>query len=584
MTSSPRFWANLGLLIVGSLGLAYALAAAAIARGSGSATTYAGHSVAAEWCSVTAGLALMAAGLVTIRSQPHVGALSIVAGFVWFAPIWEGWEGGPALARTIGMLATAFVFPVLVHLVLAAAGRPMSRAVTALVAATYLLVGLCAVVVVLIRDPYLDPYCWANCTTNMFDVSPRPEVAQQVSRAQLGIMALSALAITILCAGRLAKAFGARARRYWEVLPGGVLFGAATVAYSVLRRQHPLEDPTRTSYAVVFIIHCAAVTMIAVGLAAALLDARRVRRSVARIVATLHQAPPVGALDSALAQALGDPGLRVCYWLPASGQFADAHGHHVPDPSQDATVTTTPLVRNGQTVAVVAHHSDPAQLESGLGSAARLALDNERLQADLSVRMRELANSRARLVEAADVRRQSLERDLHDGAQQSLLGLSLDLRLARSTAEATGDDTLVALLDSAIGDVGQAFAELRELAHGIFPAVLAAAGLAPAIATLAASAPIPVDVDAAPDERLPLTVETAGYAVVARGLEVAASCSAHRAAVTMSRSSGVLVLDVTHDGREDVPDLVHIADRVGAVGGRLVVTPNRITAELPCAS
>jgi signal transduction histidine kinase len=235
-------------------------------------------------------------------------------------------------------------------------------------------------------------------------------------------------------------------------------------------------------------------------------------------------------------------------------------------------------------VAVVAHHTDPAELERGLGPAVRLALDNERLQADMRVRMHELADSRARIVEAADVRRRSLERDLHDGAQQSLLGLSYDLRLARSTAEAGGDDTLTALLDSALCDVSAAFGELRDLAHGIFPAALSAAGLCPAVASLAVSAPLPVDVDCALDERLPFAVETAGYAVVAGGLEAAISCSAKRAAVIISRRPGVLDVDLTHDGVKGSPDLVQIADRVGAVGGRLMVVTNRITAEIPCAS
>ena len=181
-------------------------------------------------------------------------------------------------------------------------------------------------------------------------------------------------------------------RRNWKALPGGVLFGVATVSYYVLRRQHPLEDPSHAGYATVFILRCAAVVLIAIGLAAVLLDTTRRRRSVARIVATLDEAPPVGGLDSALARALGDTSLRICYWLPAAGRYVDADGREVPDPSTDTSVTATPLVRNGQTVAVVSHHSDPVELEQRLGSAIRLALDNERLQADMYVRMQTSPN------------------------------------------------------------------------------------------------------------------------------------------------------------------------------------------------
>jgi signal transduction histidine kinase len=482
------------------------------------------------------------------------------------------------------MLAASFVFPVLVHLVFAAAGQPMSRAATALVGSTYILIGLPAVIVVLIRDPYLDPYCWANCTTNVFDASSRPELARQVGQVQLWITAASAVAFAITCIVGLSKAFGAGPRRYWEVLPGGALLGAATVAHTVLLRRRPLEDPSAPGYAAVFVIGCGAVVLIAVGLAWSLVHARRQRRLVARIVATLDQAPRVGALDSALAQAVGDPSLRISYWLPDVGHYADAHGHQVPDPTADASVTTTPLVRNGQTVAVVAHHTDPAELERGLGSAIRLALDNERLQADVRARMHDLDQSRMRIVEAADVRRRSLERDLHDGAQQSLLGLSYDLRLARSTAEASGDAELAALFDSAVVEVREAFCELRDLAHGIFPAVLTAAGLCPSVNSLADAAHLSVDVDCALDQRYPVTVETAGYVVVAGGIDAAIRCGARRAAVLVGRRDAGLTVEVTHDGGDVFPAMIDVADRVGAAGGRFVVEGRRVSAEIPCES
>src|SRR4029077_7382173 len=134
------------------VGLAYVFAALVTARGSGATTTYAGRSAVVAWWFVAAGLALFAAGLIVFRSRPHIGALSVLAGVLWFAPIWDGWEGGPALLRTVGMLAASFVFPVLIHLVLAANGPPMTRAARALIGMTYLGIGLCAVVVVLIRD------------------------------------------------------------------------------------------------------------------------------------------------------------------------------------------------------------------------------------------------------------------------------------------------------------------------------------------------------------------------------------------------------------------------------------------------
>ena len=585
MTPSPRARANQGvLLVVGSLGLLYAFAATAVARGPGSTTTYAGHSRVAAWFFASAGIALFTAGLLTWRSRPRLGVLAIVAGFVWCAPVWDGWGGGPAFARTVGMLAASFVFPILVHLVLAAAEQPPSPGAVALIGSTYVLVGVCAATLILIRDPYYDPYCWANCTTNLLEVSSHPEVARQIGQTQTLITAVSAALFTVLCAARAATALTVGPRRYWEVLPGGAILGVVTVAHVVLLWRNPSEDPDLTGFATVFLVRCGSVVLIAAGLVAALLQARRQRRSVAQIIATLGEAPPVGSLDIALARAVGDPSLRIFYWLPAAGRYVDAHGRRLPDPNTETSVTTTTLVRNGQPVAVIAHHGDPADIERGLGSAARLALDNERLQAEARARMDELVESRRRIVEAGDARRRSLERDLHDGAQQSLLAMSYDLTRARTKANECGG-ALSELIDSAVIDVREAFHELRDLAHGIYPAALAAAGLCPAITALADTTAVLVDVDCTVTQRLSASTETAAYLVVANIVEAAVAQSASHVTVTVTATAGeAAVIDITHDANRIGDDLANIADRVGAVGGRLEAAPNRITVELPCES
>src|SRR5262249_26955201 len=143
----------------------------------------------------------------------------------------------------------------------------------------------------------------------------------------------------------------------------------------------------------------------------------------------------------------------------------------------------------------------PALLEAA-GSAARFALENERLQAELHSQLAELRDSRFRIVRAGDEERRRLERDLHDGAQQRLLGVGMALQLLRS-AEGRND----ALLDETEAEVKAALAELRELARGIHPAVLTDQGLAAAVRTLGERSPVPVDVEAT-DDRLPGEVET----------------------------------------------------------------------------
>jgi signal transduction histidine kinase len=193
-----------------------------------------------------------------------------------------------------------------------------------------------------------------------------------------------------------------------------------------------------------------------------------------------------------------------------------------------------------------------------------------------------LRASHARIVETGDAARRGLERDLHDGAQQRLLALSYDLRIAHARAEAEGDAETASLLAEATGEAQGALAELRELAHGIYPAILTEAGLAAGLETLADAAPIPVEIGGMAEERYPAAVETAAYFVVAEAIADAARRGAGYAAVSALRDEELLVVEVEDDGSERTSALVHLTDRVGALGGRLEVEPKRLRAEIPC--
>jgi signal transduction histidine kinase len=245
----------------------------------------------------------------------------------------------------------------------------------------------------------------------------------------------------------------------------------------------------------------------------------------------------------------------------------------------------TPISRGGRPVAFVEHDEalvGARELEREIGSAARLAVDNERLQAEVLAQLEDLRASRARIVETGDAKRQRLERDLHDGAQQRLLALSYDLRLARTAAQADGDVELTTVLAAAAEDAQAALDELRELAHGIYPAILAEAGLAPALATLADDAPLPVDVDA-PPERYSAPVETAVYQTVVEAVDDAAAREATLVSVDVSRERDQLVITVRDDGAGRTSTLVHLVDRVGALGGTVDVNPTTLRTEIPCA-
>jgi signal transduction histidine kinase len=236
-------------------------------------------------------------------------------------------------------------------------------------------------------------------------------------------------------------------------------------------------------------------------------------------------------------------------------------------------------VRDGRLVAVVAHDPGSVDLGRAIGAAARLAVDNERLQAEALAQVRELRASRERIVETGDAERRRLEQNLHDGAQHGLLALSYELRLA-----VADDDPDVAAAVAAAGEqLRLALDELRELAHGIHPAILTQAGLLAALTTFAEDAPLALELDARAGERYPATVETAAYRVVVDGVQDAARSGASRAQVRVVAEADRLVVEVRDDRAHRAPAAFPVADRVGALGGDLEIRATGIRAEIPCA-
>jgi signal transduction histidine kinase len=232
---------------------------------------------------------------------------------------------------------------------------------------------------------------------------------------------------------------------------------------------------------------------------------------------------------------------------------------------------------------VVDHHAATVDLELETGAAVRLALENERLRAELLAQLHDLRGSRARIVETGDAERRRLERDLHDGAQQRLLALSYELRVARAGAEADGDIETAALLADATHEAHGALVELRDVAQGIYPAILGEAGLGAALATLADSAALPIEISETAPSRYAAPVEATAYLVVAEAIDDAARRGASFAAVSTVRDDERLVIQVADDGTARASPMTHIADHVGAVGGLLEVEPTTLRAEIPCA-
>ena len=301
-------------------------------------------------------------------------------------------------------------------------------------------------------------------------------------------------------------------------------------------------------------------------------------------------------LQAALAKALGDPTLTLAYWLPQFGSYADSKGRRLELPADDGDRLLAVVEQDGERVAAIVYDASLAEerkLLDAVVAAAGIALKNERLTAELRARVGELSASRARIVGAGDEERRKLERNLHDGAQQRLVALGMQLRLLapriRSDPEAAE-----ALVATAAAELATSVDELRELAHGIHPAVLGH-GLTVALESLAARSTVSTAVSVDLLERLPEVVEVAAYFVASEALaNIAKHAQATTVKINVSRGTKGALVEIADDGVGGADDaggsgLRGLADRVEALGGQLRISSplgagTTVTAVIPCAS
>ena len=326
-----------------------------------------------------------------------------------------------------------------------------------------------------------------------------------------------------------------------------------------------------------------------------LLRLHLVRGTVGELVVELGGTPRAGGLRDALARTLRDSSLQLAFCLP-DGSYVDAEGKPFALPAAGSGRAVTVLEQGGEPLAAMVHDpalsNEPEAVEAA-GAAARLALENERLHAEVKAQLEQVRASRARIVEAADEERRRVEQDLHDGAQQRLVSLSLAIRQARSQLQS--DDPAADLtLAQADDELRLALSEIRELARGIHPAVLTEDGLAAALDSLTERSSVPARVIVAPVGRLPIPVEVTAYFVVSEALaNVAKYAEASDVAITVSATDGRIVVEVVDDGVGGA-DLVKgrglrgLEDRVLALDGRFTVESppghgTRIVAVIPCA-
>ena len=350
------------------------------------------------------------------------------------------------------------------------------------------------------------------------------------------------------------------------------------------------------AYNYVFWWQIAAFIALPLALLAGLLRARLARATVGDLVVELEHTPPQG-LQDALARALGDPDLEVAFWLPERHEYVDSAGRRAQLPPEGANRVVTKLEHDGEPLAALVHDRsllDEPQLVEAAGAAARLALENARLHAEMRAQLTKVQESRVRIVAAADEERRRIERDLHDGAQQRLVALALQLRMAQQLLGDHSDPEIDRVLAASVDQLQAAVGELRELARGVHPAVLTEEGLAAALESLASRTPFPVLLETF-EGRLPAQVEATAYFVACEALaNVVKHAQATTATISAQHRGQMLVIEVEDDGiggarADNASGLRGLADRVEALAGRLrIESPagggTRIVAEIPCAS
>jgi len=513
------------------------------------------------------------------RPESRFGPLMIVAGFVNFLTTLS-WTTSD-LPFTIGQSLDLLVPVLFLHVFLAfPSGRLENRFQRFLIATAYALaIGL---EIVRMTLGGFGPH-------NLLEISPNQGAQEALTRVQL-------LGVAACCLAGLGVLF-ARRRRVGQPLRGSLAllydaFGLALVMIALLLGSLVFNGPA--------VAEIRWATFATLGLAPAaflvgLLHSRLARSAVGDLVVELRHDPAPAELQDALARALRDPSLELVYWLPEFRSYADLDGRTVELPSEEGRATTR-IDRDGEHVAAFRHDpalEDEPELLEAVTAAAGIAIDNGRLHAELRARLQELRGSRVRVIEAGQKERQRLERDLHDGAQQRLIALSLELSRLEERLE-TDPDTRTRL-DRARGEISKSLDELRAVARGIHPAVVSGHGLEVALEQLAARAPVPVRLSVALEGRLPEHLEVAAFYLVSESLtNIGKHARATSATVEVARADHQVVVEVVDDGvggadTERGTGLRGLADRVEALDGRLRVwSPvgggTRLRAEIPCAS
>jgi signal transduction histidine kinase len=529
---------------------------------------------------VLVGLSFAGSGLYAWGRRPEsrLGPLMTVVGCIYLA--WQVLvQAEEPLLFTSGVwLSDAWVFLFVAFLLSFPEGRLATAPDLAIVA-------MFATVALPLELAWL--LVWHN-PMNALAVWPNEAVAERIDWIQRGVIVTASVLLAVRLSRRWFTAASMPLRRSLApVLVGAaaILFGSLLVMLDKFEVEYP---PAR------WLVHLAFIA-IPLAILAGMLRSRLARSTVGELFVALRADPSPANLRDVLSHALRDPSLVLAYWLPDFASYADHDGRSVQLPGHEGRHVVTPVDRDGSRVAVLLHDralTDEPELLEAVTAAAGIAIENARLQAELKARLEELRGSRSRVIAAGESERKRLERNLHDGAQQRLIALSLELSLLEERLESDPDARTQ--LGQARQEIAASLGELREVARGLHPAVVTGHGLDVALEQLVARAPVPIRLTVVVGERLPEQLEVAAYYLVSESLaNVGKHAQASSGSVEIRRGDGVLVVEVVDDGiggadTETGSGLRGLADRVEALGGRLRVwSPvnggTRVKAEIPCA-
>jgi signal transduction histidine kinase len=538
------------------------------------------------------GWGFIGAGLFAWWRSPEssIGVLMTATGFAWFLSLLSA-SNVPAIFVLAATFSSIY-FVTAVHMLLAAPhGQALAPGDRRIVTVGYLVVTVGVLPLMLFFDP-AEQGC-EECPSNPFLIS-NSETLFGIWNTLISLIGLALIVLVLRSLVlRWRRATRPERRLYAPVYGAGVALMIAVLAQLGVQT----SGAQGRALDILFVVSVIPLALVPYLFVAAFVRTRMAQGgAVSELMTHLAEAPQPGRLRDALADALDDPTLELVYWLPEGGRYVDFRGRTYELPEDDPRRAIHAVTRDDQCVAAIIYDAtlrEASEHVRAVGAAASLALLNERLEAELRAKVEELRRSRERMLKIGLEERRRLERDLHDGAQQRLVAMALNIRLARAKLN---EDPIAAdrLLESAGEELDSALEELRELARGIHPAVLTDRGLTTALETLASRAPVPVELAELPDDRLPEAVELAAYFVVAEALtNVAKYAHATYAKVEVARENGRVVVEVEDDGvgganPENGTGLRGLADRIAVLEGRLEIDSETgrgttVRAQIPCA-